>query len=124
VYSRTLHEPVDDGVRVPAGNCICILEGNYLLLNVEPWSRLREFFDTRILILGKHRLMRRRVVARKVRGGFTRNEAKAHFLRSDALNIGEVVERSAGHDLLLYQRGRHGLAMSRKESGPGGIPAV
>jgi pantothenate kinase len=112
VYSRVLHEPVEEGVPVGEGGCVCIVEGNYLLLNTEPWSRLRALFDKRILILGKRALMRKRIVSRKVRGGFTRREAEAHFLRSDALNIAEVIECSAGYDLLIAQRGRYGLALS------------
>jgi pantothenate kinase len=110
-------------VRVQEGNCVCIVEGNYLLLNVEPWRRLRVFFDRRILILGKGGLMRKRIVARKIRGGFTREEAEAHFLRSDALNIAEVIECSDGYDLLLSQRGRYGLALRRGERGRRRIPA-
>ena len=117
VYSRTLHEPVDDGVPVRGGGCICIIEGNYLLLDVEPWSRLQEFFDKRIMILGKSALMRKRIVSRKMRGGFTRAEAEAHFRRSDALNIAEVIERSAGYDLLLTQRGRHAFSERAAETG-------
>lgn len=116
VYSRTLHEPVEEGVRVQGVDCLCIIEGNYLLLDVEPWVRLRSFFDKKILILGKRSLMRRRIVSRKMRGGFTKMEAEAHFRRSDALNIAEVIERSGGYDLLLEQRGRYGLTLRRAQT--------
>jgi pantothenate kinase len=116
VYSRTLHEPVEKGVPVREGGCICIIEGNYLLLDIEPWSRLRPLFDKRIMILGKRTLMRRRIVSRKTRGGFTRTEAEAHYLRSDALNIAEVIERSAGYDFLLVQRGRYGFTLRDAKS--------
>jgi putative kinase len=117
VYSRTLHEPVEDGVPVREAGCVCIVEGNYLLLDVDPWSRLREFFDKRVMIIGKRALMKKRILSRKMKGGFTRAEAEAHFRRSDALNIAEVIERSAGYDLLLAQRGRHGLYGRAVETG-------
>jgi pantothenate kinase len=126
VYSRTLHEPVEEGVPVGEGDCICIIEGNYLLLDVQPWSRIREFFDKRIMILGRLALMRKRIVSRKIRGGFTRVEAEAHFRRSDAINIAEVIERSAGYDLLLAQRGRHGFAVrtAAQPKPPAGEPPI
>jgi putative kinase len=119
VYSRTLHEPVDEGVPVRGDGCNCIIEGNYLLLDMEPWSRLRAFFDKRIMILGKSALMRKRIVSRKMRGGFTRMEAEAHFRRSDAFNIAEVIECSAGYDLILTQKGRYGFAVRAAETGGG-----
>jgi pantothenate kinase len=117
VYSRALHEPVEEGVPVREGGCICIIEGNYLLLDIEPWNRLRALFDKRILILGKRSLMRKRIVSRKIRGGFSRREAEAHFRRSDALNIAEVIERSAGYDLRMTQRGRYGFSLRGAEAG-------
>lgn len=41
IYSRELHEPVPDGVRIEPSVKLVIVEGNYLLLDEPPWSALR-----------------------------------------------------------------------------------
>src|SRR5690606_7726734 len=46
VYSRTLHEPVPDAVRIDADVRWVIVEGNYLLLDAEPWRSVRALLDT------------------------------------------------------------------------------
>ncbi|MFW6180943.1 MAG: hypothetical protein ACOC8N_04275 [Spirochaetota bacterium] len=110
-YSRRIHEPVERGVLIDRSASLYLIEGNYLLLREPPWSSLASFFDRRLFILPERRLLRRRIQARKMRGGFTRGQAAAHFRRSDRRNIREVLARSWGWDYLLVQRGRFGYRL-------------
>jgi hypothetical protein len=59
------------------------------------------------------RYLRRRIIERKVRGGYERTEAVSHFRRSDRYNIAEVWAYSKNFDYLLEQRGRFGYILKR-----------
>jgi hypothetical protein len=107
LYSRTLHEPVERGIPLVHAEALYLIEGNYLLLDADPWKKLLPFLDRKILIASRERMLRRRIIRRKMRGGYTRREAAAHFRRSDRHNIREVSERSGSPDYLLAQEGRY-----------------
>jgi len=113
LYSRVLHEPVEEGVLLDRGPRVCIVEGNYLFLRAAPWSLLSPFFHKTLFIRSRKTVMRRRIIARKMKGGFTRSEAERHFRRSDALNIREVIRCSEGYGMFLLPRGRHGYRLVR-----------
>jgi putative kinase len=113
LYSRVLHEPVEEGELLDRGPRVCIVEGNYLFLRAAPWPLLGPFFHKTLFIRSRKTVMRRRIIARKMRGGFTRSEAERHFRRSDALNIREVIRCSGGYGMLLSTRGRHGYRLVR-----------
>ena len=117
LYSRSSHSPVKKGIRVTDRNRVYIVEGNYLLLNTAPWSGLSGFFDLKIFIRSKPRLLKSRVIKRKQRGGFTKKEAREHYRRSDCYNITEVLDRSGGYDYLLLQKGRYRYVLIEAESG-------
>ena len=107
LYSRTLHEPVERGIPLGHAEALYLMEGNYLLLDIDPWKRLLPLYDRKILILSRERMLRRRIIRRKMRGGYIRREAAGHFRRSDRRNIREVSERSGSFDYLLAQEGRY-----------------
>ena len=107
LYSRVLHEPVNRGIHVRDAGALYVIEGNYLLLNEKPWKSLVPLFDRKILIVSRERFLRRRIIRRKMRGGYTRKEAAAHYRRSDRRNIREVMDRSENSDYLLVQTGKY-----------------
>jgi pantothenate kinase len=107
LYSRTLHEPVERGIPLPDAEVLYIIEGNYLLLDMEPWKGLLPLFDRKILISARERNLRRRLIRRKMRGGYRRRDAARHFRRSDRRNIREVSECSRRFDYLLVQEGKY-----------------
>jgi hypothetical protein len=113
LYSRTLHEPVERGIHIENRECLYIVEGNFLLLDLDPWRGFFELFDRSILIRSSMRLVRRRMIARKIRGGYSRAEARSHFRRSDRRNIAEVTNRSTDHDYLLIHRSRYRYTLVR-----------
>ena len=107
LYSRSSHSPVEKGIRVTDRDRVYIVEGNYLLLNIAPWSGLSGFFDLKVFIRSKPRWLKTRVITRKRRGGFTKKEARDHYRHSDSYNITEVLDLSCGYDYLLLQKGRY-----------------
>jgi pantothenate kinase len=106
VYSRKIHEPVPEGIFISNKKTLYFVEGNYLFLNAHLWGELAAFIDLKIFISSREDLVRKRIIKRKMRGGFSRKEAIEHFRRSDSLNIDEVLHSSAGYDYTLEQKRR------------------
>ncbi len=107
VYSRTTHDPVEKGEHIWDNHSLYIIEGNYLLLSEPPWVLLRPYFDKRIFIESRERILRPRIIGRKAKGGILRREARRHYRKSDRRNIREVLERSGGYDWHLAQQSRY-----------------
>ena len=85
IYDRNLHDVVEDGVSVAAE--IVFVEGNWLLSDEGEWARVAEMCDDSIFIEATPEALRERLVARKMRGGLSREEAEAFYERSDRANI-------------------------------------
>jgi pantothenate kinase len=104
VYDRTAHDPVWRDVpeqRIDATTRIIITEGNYLLLNQQPWSRLAGVLDESWWLETPAAVARRWLLARHVRGGRSAQEAEAHVRRSDDANAALVLSGSRAADLRL-----------------------
>ena len=85
VYDRRIHDVVPDALIADAP--ILLVEGNWLLLDEEPWHTLRPLADYRIRIDAPSALLKDRLIARKVQGGLSVEDARAFYQRSDAPNV-------------------------------------
>jgi hypothetical protein len=99
VYSRVTHDVSDNGDQVD--HDIILLEGNYLLLRDAPWSNLIHYADYTIFLKSDEATLKKHLVDRKHAGGFSPEEAIAHYLHTDAINIALVNEHSRKADLTL-----------------------
>ena len=107
VYSRKTHDPVPEGIFISDKKTLYILEGNYLYLKEQLWGEMAGFLDLKIFISSREGLVRKRMIKRKMRGGFSKEEAFEHFRRSDSLNIDEVMNLSVGYDYILEQKRKY-----------------
>lgn len=98
-YDRLLHNPVEDAVLVD-GN-IVILEGNYLLLDMDGWRDLKAFADYAVSVRADESLLRERLIARRIRTGTAREAAVRFVDFSDMPNVRLCLARSAPADLQL-----------------------
>ncbi|UCB44757.1 MAG: hypothetical protein JSV25_11125 [Spirochaetota bacterium] len=112
LYSRSTHNPVEKGMFINNNNAIYMVEGNYLLLDSRPWSDLRKYFNKKIFISSKKRFLKKRIIQRKQKGGFSRAYAKMHYRDCDSKNIDEVLGFSSGYNFLLTQRGAYRYTLS------------
>ena len=80
-----------------------LVEGNYLLLAEEPWSRLRPLFDYAVSIKVPRGVLERRLIQRWLDHGFDMEYAKNWVASNDLLNIDEVIAKSGRADLTLTQ---------------------
>lgn len=87
-FDHALKDPVADGLAIPAATSVLILEGNYLLCDLAPWSEIAAFVDEKWFIRVDPALARQRVAARHVRAGIEPDIEKAILRvdRNDALN--------------------------------------
>jgi pantothenate kinase len=86
---------VDDKTR------FIIVEGNYLLLNREPWNRLKPLFDFTVYLNVPFEKLEQRLINRWLGFGFDMDYAKNWIASNDTLNITEVINNSASADLTI-----------------------
>ena len=85
-YDRNKHEPdPENGTELKEK--IILIEGNWLLLDEEPWALMREYGNYTIFIDGEEKLLKERLIARKMRGGKSRKEAEAFYEKTDGPNV-------------------------------------
>jgi pantothenate kinase len=106
IYSRITHEPSEEGLLIDNPQALYLIEGNYLLLQRKPWASMRPFFDKAIYIESREGLLRKRILMRKMRGGYSGRDAHRHFRQSDRRNIREILDDSGGWDYRLIHTGR------------------
>ena len=99
VYDRNIHDVVEDAIKVEKD--IVLLEGNWLLLDEEPWTSLRQWADDTILILAEEETLKERLIGRKEKGGLTREEAEAWYENSDSVNVRRVLVSSVKGNLIM-----------------------
>lgn len=99
LYDRNLHDVVENQIAI--NRKIVLIEGNWLLLDEAGWSELQKYCDYSIFIHSDASVLKERLIARKIRGGLSRKEAEAFYLRSDGKNILRVMERRKQADLML-----------------------
>ena len=77
---------------------ILIVEGNYLLLNQEPWRHLAPLFDLTVMLCESRGDLEKRLIRRWLCHGFSEAEARAKVLDNDLPNIDVVLEHSRKAD--------------------------
>ncbi|MBA8837114.1 nucleoside/nucleotide kinase family protein [Ochrobactrum sp. RH2CCR150] len=85
---------------------VLLVEGNYLLLDQEPWSRLAPFFDMTIRLDVPFPVLERRLIDRWLSFGFDEETARSRALSNDIPNARLVVEQSRQADFVVVSDGR------------------
>lgn len=99
VYDRRLHDVAAEKTTVTAP--IALIEGNWLLLREKRWALPASLADVTLFIRAEEQLLQNRLIARKIQGGLTEEEAAAFYLTGDGPNIRRVLEHSREADLTL-----------------------
>ena len=102
VFRREIEEPIAAGIGVGPETRIIVTEGNYLLLDREPWGEIVDLLDETWFISEDDELRRERLIERHVRYGRSRDEAVAWVMRSDEANARLVAATSHRADLELH----------------------
>lgn len=92
-FDRAIEEPTPDGTFITPQHQIVIVEGNYLLLDYEPWSRATSILDTVWFIESDRDIAHARLLERHIAGGKTPENAEAKIASTDAPNA-KIIEDS------------------------------
>ena len=101
VFDRDL-EIARAGARlIPAKIPVILVEGNYLLLQQEPWSQLRTLFDVAVLFEVPERVLEERLMTRWQHYELPPEEIAAKVKENDLPNGRYVIAESGGEDYRL-----------------------
>lgn len=101
VFDRSRELAIAAARRISLEDRIIIAEGNYLLLDREPWSSLAPLFDETVFLREPLEELERRLVARWDGFGFSPEEIRAKVAGNDLPNARTVLEHSRPASLAL-----------------------
>lgn len=101
VFDRRLEISRAGARIVPARSRILIVEGNYLLLNQEPWRQLAPLFDLTVMLSESRSSLESRLIQRWLAHGFSEAGARAKVLGNDLPNVDVVLEGSRKADFAI-----------------------
>ena len=81
---------------------VLIVEGNYLLINEEPWAELKKSWDQTIFINPGMDTLEKRLLNRWLRHGLDAQDAKKRTLSNDLPNARYVLEKSSDSDVQVH----------------------
>jgi pantothenate kinase len=101
-YSREIEDVIPDAYVVSGKDRLLIVEGNYLLLNKEPWRVLRDLFDLTIFVSLNRRVARERLMKRHAEHGlFSEAHIRRHVEEVDMENFDLVAKSAPRADIIL-----------------------
>jgi pantothenate kinase len=100
-FRREIEEPIAGAIAIDRRVPLVITEGNYLLHDKEPWSRIRPLLDACWYIEGPEDERLRRLIARHIDFGKAPDQAHEWVHRSDEANA-RLIEATRGRaDLIV-----------------------
>ncbi|WP_084464590.1 nucleoside/nucleotide kinase family protein [Microtetraspora fusca] len=115
-FDRALEEPVAGAIPVPGETALVVTEGNYLLLDEEPWRRVRTLLDEVWYVEVADALRLDRLTARHAAFGKTPEQARLWATGSDERNAA-LVGRTAHHADLRVRVDGWALSMFGRDIG-------
>ncbi len=100
-YDRNIHDPVLDKIQMQSP--IIVVEGNWVLLQEPIWDSLKDYADLTIYHDAEDYVLKDRLIGRKIRGGYSYQEAHDHYIRSDKENIKRVRNNHWRADITLLR---------------------
>lgn len=104
-FERVLEQPVAAAIAIPASARVVVSEGNYLLLEDDPWPRVRALFDEVWFVDLADRERVRRLVARHTAFGKDPGAAQAWVLGPDRTNAERILATRGRADLVVIAAG-------------------
>ena len=103
IYSRRSHEPIAAGGIIDSSHRLVVVEGNYLLLEEDPWSRFRQLFGVRVFISASPETLVNGLRERHLRGGKTLAETERQMRLVDHPNARRVASGTAHAHVIVHK---------------------
>jgi pantothenate kinase len=101
VFDRTREIAIAGAEEIRPETRIVVVEGNYLVLDEDPWRQLSEFWDFSVFLREPMDELERRLVDRWLGYGFERDAARTKALGNDIPNARRVNDNLGKVDLVL-----------------------
>ncbi|WP_420414076.1 hypothetical protein [Roseibium sp.] len=102
-FDRQMDLAIANSIAIHPASPIVVVEGNYLLLRHEPWSRLSEIFAATIFVSPSIAALRDRLQQRWMKHGLDPDSASLRVQSNDLPNAEFVVRESQQADLKITQ---------------------
>jgi pantothenate kinase len=105
-FDHALKDPKPGDIAVLPSHRIVVFEGNYVALDMEPWSSAAHLMDEVWFVQVDFAVARRRLVARHVKAGIAADEAEAdkRAVENDLPNGEEIVAKRFPVDEIIVSR--------------------
>jgi len=100
-FDRSIDATVKRERTVSFATRIILAEGNYLLLDAEPWNQLAGCFDYSIMVNPGLQILEARLIARWIAHGHDQRGARERALSNDIPNARTVISHSRKPDLAI-----------------------
>ena len=87
VYSREIHDVIENALSIEPYHKIIITEGNYLFYDMAGWCEIKDIIDLKIYIEAEKNVCEKRLLERHMRGGKTEIEALEKIRKVDMKNF-------------------------------------
>ena len=104
-YSRQTHEPVRHGTRIDGSHSVCVIEGNYLFDEREPWRSACTAYDLRVFFDASDALLHARLMRRHQRSGRDPQQASDKIAGTDMPNAHVIRTGLPRADYVFMQDG-------------------
>ncbi|MGR3174150.1 MAG: nucleoside triphosphate hydrolase [Candidatus Scalindua sp.] len=92
IYSREIHDVIDNALSIEPYHKIIITEGNYLFADMEGWCEIKDIIDLKIYIEAEKNVSEKRLLERHMRGGKTEIEALEKIREVDMKNFDLIAQ--------------------------------
>lgn len=103
IFDRSLDLAKANAIAISADLPVIVVEGNYLLLNSEPWLSLKDVFALNIFVSPGLEVLQERLHQRWINHGLDNEAALQRMVKNDLPNARLVVEQSREADLHIQQ---------------------
>jgi pantothenate kinase len=86
LFDRTVEASIADAIVIEPKHKVCVVEGNYLLLETEPWNSCRQLLDEIWYLDVPMQVLMPRLLERHENGGRTKDGAAAKVASTDLPN--------------------------------------
>lgn len=104
-FRREIEDAIAGAIEVRGEHRLVIVEGNYLYLDEQPWTELRDLFDAAWFLMPSERTRQERLIARHEFHGRDPQDARERALGSDELNARRVLAGAETPDVMVVDPG-------------------
>jgi pantothenate kinase len=101
LFDRSVEASIEDAIVIKPSHTFCVVEGNYLLLQTEPWAQCKQFFDEIWFVDSTLEEILPRLLQRHIEGGRSEAAGREKVESTDLPNARLIHESKTLADRLV-----------------------